>query len=48
MIVLAMPFAVAVIEGWAERRRVSAKAYRLNAPAGDADADVEDDSVLFQ
>jgi hypothetical protein len=48
LIVLAMPFAVAVCAAWAERRKIFAKAYRLNTIVGDGFADVDDDSTLFQ
>jgi hypothetical protein len=51
LIVLAMPLTIAVLaalSAWTERRPGSAKAYRLDALAGDGVADVDDDSTLFQ
>jgi hypothetical protein len=47
LIVLAMPLAIA-LAAWAERRAGSARAYQLNAMAGDNAADADDESTLFQ
>jgi hypothetical protein len=42
-----MPLAVAVFAALAERRPVSAGAYRIDATVGDGFADVDDDDALF-